>query len=716
MDDNLDVVVDFFERRNVEKKYIQRLKEEKMDPQTFLAMSDEQLHTYIPAYGDIYAARRYFKDLMKREHKNQRSDSLFKKLRRKMGKEKSSDSEEEGEGDKKGTRKKSKKTDGFQLHSNRSEKLRGNSNAKKAVRQIEIGWFDYEYDDNAYHQVKTPNGGGARHVSAPKSWLPNDIMEHGKKLFFRNGKSKKGMVTEFDFEIRNFMGESIEEDCTVADLYDETGSRQLRYYLYTKKRTTSILEQAIDESQLELEEDEDLPDILYTRNLQRSISMSTLPDTGNPGTSTPLPKPSSSINQIVTLKIASDDEGIIFCPQENDHYQLLQSLNAAVDILPPSELSTYLDSVDETLPHNESSAGSAPQSNTSATGGHEQTSTTGIALPVTELEDVRKQDIVRIHKSNLFIEMINLFKTGEMDFSKCRVIRVNANGHDERGTGEGFLKDVFCEFWELFYMKCCEGADIKVPILRHDMQQEEWTAIAYILVNGFKTVNYFPVQICKACFEDALFGVPYANLVDAFFRFVPKTDRVALEKAFNHFQDSDLGDLIDVLETYDCKKYPSQDNIKNIIQEIAHKEIIQQPKFVTDCWKSVFQTRLHWNQETLSKMYLEMCPTVNKILKSLTFPESLDLKGQVTAGYLKKFVKGLDDKDVHSFMRFCTGANLSCDIILVEFTKLSGLQRRPTAQTCGNILRLPTSYESAADLREDFLNIFERRVWDMDYV
>ncbi|VDI00974.1 Hypothetical predicted protein [Mytilus galloprovincialis] len=137
MDDNLDVVVDFFERRNVEKKYIQRLKEEKMDPQTFLAMSDEQLHTYIPAYGDIYAARRYFKDLMKREHKNQRSDSLFKKLRRKMGKEKSSDSEEEGEGDKKGTRKKSKKTDGFQLHSNRSEKLRGNSNAKKAVRQIE---------------------------------------------------------------------------------------------------------------------------------------------------------------------------------------------------------------------------------------------------------------------------------------------------------------------------------------------------------------------------------------------------------------------------------------------------------------------------------------------------------------------------------------------------------------------------------------------------
>lgn len=30
MDDNLDVVVDFFERRNVEKKYIQRLKEEKV--------------------------------------------------------------------------------------------------------------------------------------------------------------------------------------------------------------------------------------------------------------------------------------------------------------------------------------------------------------------------------------------------------------------------------------------------------------------------------------------------------------------------------------------------------------------------------------------------------------------------------------------------------------------------------------------------------------
>ncbi|CAC5424872.1 unnamed protein product [Mytilus coruscus] len=601
MDDNLDVVVDFFESRNVEKKYIQRLKEEKVN------------------------------SIVVQERWEKKSPQIVKKKLKVT---------------KQAQEKKTKKTHGFQLHSNRSEKLLGNTNARKAVRKIEIGWFDYEYADNAYHQVKTPNGVGARDIFAPKSWLTNNILEHGKKLFFKNGKSKRGMVTDFDFEVRNFMGESIEKDCTVGDLYDETGSRQLRYYLYSKKRTTSILEQAIVESQLDLEEDEDLPDILYIRNLQRSISMSTLPITGNPGTSTPLSKTSSSINQIVTLKIASDDE----------------------------ELSTYLNSVDETLPHTESSAGSAPHSYTSAGGGHEQTSTTGITLPdtmVTELEDddrKEKQDIVRIHNCNLFIEMINLFKTGEMDFSKCRVIRVNANCHDERGTGESFLKDVFSEFWELFYMKCCEGADIKVPILRHDMQKIEWTAIAYILVNGFKTVNYFPVQICKACFEDALFGVPYANLVNDFFRFVPKTDKVALEKAFNHFQDSDLGDLIDVLETYDCKRYPSQDNIKNIIQEIAHKEIIQQPKFVTDCWKSVFQKRLHLNQETLSKMYLEMCPTVNKILKSLTFPESLDLKGQVTAGYLKNFVKRLDDKHVNNFMRFCTGANLSSDMILVEFT------------------------------------------------
>ncbi|VDI61427.1 Hypothetical predicted protein [Mytilus galloprovincialis] len=75
---------------------------------------------------------------------------------------------------------------------NRSEKLKGNDNAKKHERKIEIGWFDYDYRSSEYRQVRTPNGGGARYINAPKTWRQDDILQHGKKVFFfLNGKSKK---------------------------------------------------------------------------------------------------------------------------------------------------------------------------------------------------------------------------------------------------------------------------------------------------------------------------------------------------------------------------------------------------------------------------------------------------------------------------------------------------------------------------------------------
>ena len=67
-------------------------------------------------------------------------------------------------------------------------------------------------------------------------------------------------------------------------------------------------------------------------------------------------------------------------------------------------------------------------------------------------------------------------------------------------------------------------------------------------------------------------------------------------------------------------------------------------------------------------------------------------------------------------MRFCTGSNLMCYQLNVAFSMLSGFESRPTAQTCGNMLQLPSCYESVADLREDFMNIFKTNMWEINYV
>ncbi|VDI64842.1 Hypothetical predicted protein [Mytilus galloprovincialis] len=63
-----------------------------------------------------------------------------------------------------------------------------------------------------YRQVRTPNGGGARHINEPKTWRQDDILQHGKKVFFLNCKSNRGKVTDFQFEVRNFMGDRIDND------------------------------------------------------------------------------------------------------------------------------------------------------------------------------------------------------------------------------------------------------------------------------------------------------------------------------------------------------------------------------------------------------------------------------------------------------------------------------------------------------------------------
>jgi hypothetical protein len=44
--------------------------------------------------------------------------------------------------------------------------LKGNKNAKKTLRRVEIGWIHFSENENAFKQVRTKRGGGTRHVCA----------------------------------------------------------------------------------------------------------------------------------------------------------------------------------------------------------------------------------------------------------------------------------------------------------------------------------------------------------------------------------------------------------------------------------------------------------------------------------------------------------------------------------------------------------------------
>ena len=85
-----------------------------------------------------------------------------------------------------------------------------------------------------------------------KSAKREDLLEIGKKLYFPDGKSKKGMkASSCTFTICDFSHSSVDDDMTMGEFYDSSGlSGVLRYYIHTTgpglSRTTQDIESDSD--------------------------------------------------------------------------------------------------------------------------------------------------------------------------------------------------------------------------------------------------------------------------------------------------------------------------------------------------------------------------------------------------------------------------------------------------------------------------------------
>jgi hypothetical protein len=342
--------------------------------------------------------------------------------------------------------------------------------------------------------------------------------------------------------------------------------------------------------------------------------------------------------------------------------------------------------------------------------GEDQNTFTCTAAPVAQK--------VRFHQGNTYQELIKLYKNKsyqlDIDESICKVEHVLPNGETEKGEGIGLIRDIFTEFWNTFYSKC-DGSDIKIPILRHDMGEEEWRAVGRIIANGYKLMGYFPIKLARPLFEDALFGKIHSDLVEVFLQAVPPVEQTIMKNAVQDFGSVDYDEICDILGSHDCLKLPTAENITGLLKEIAHKEIVQEPKFIIECWKPVLQT-VQISKSDLDDIYERKMPTVRKVLQHLKFPPDMDFVQQTTANHLKRFVRSLDKQLLEAFMRFSTGSNILGEEINVEFNKMNGFGRRPTAQTCGCVLKIPTTYDSYQEMREEFENLLKSNVWEMGYV
>lgn len=316
---------------------------------------------------------------------------------------------------------------------------------------------------------------------------------------------------------------------------------------------------------------------------------------------------------------------------------------------------------------------------------------------------------LEVHRLHLREELMKLFSDSSiMDFQELNFTVIDARGQKESGIGQGVTKDVMCTVFNELSNSHMIGFSEKVPSIRHDMSRTAWQAVARMVLWGHK-LGYWPLYLSQAFVIVTLFGEKFlteTTLLDSFKQYVSTDEKETLISMLESFEENNEP-LIDLLSSYKCFRLPTKDTLKDIVLEIAHQELIQKPKYVSNCFAEVantLRTPLFKSVEDVTSLYKGRIPTSRKVVKCLQPPEKMTEKQQVIIEFLKKIIKSLDNKDLCRFLRFITGSdNIPSDKIAVVFTKQ--VFRAPRSRVCISQLELDESYGQYSELAEELTKI-----------
>ncbi|XP_049459333.1 uncharacterized protein LOC125905423 [Epinephelus fuscoguttatus] len=309
--------------------------------------------------------------------------------------------------------------------------------------------------------------------------------------------------------------------------------------------------------------------------------------------------------------------------------------------------------------------------------------------------------------------MIEAFSDPQILTRPLEMRRILPDNSEEAGSGSGLLRDVFSAFYQDFYDSCTLGTTLKVPFIRHDFKADTWKAIGRIFLRGYQDCHYLPIKLAPPLIEEMLFGAVHSHLTEVFLQFTSCQEREVLMQALQDFSSVDPDDLLEVLNNYECRRRVSADTLPAILEEISHKELVQKPNFVIDCWRDITKPQMNLNYEELTKMYADLKPTTKKVSRLLKFQADMTAKQKEVEHHLRRYIRELDEAKLGKFPRFCTGSDLIVsDSIIIEFIVMSDFTRRPIGRTCGMFLELPECYENFPDFRAEFSEILDSNLGD----
>ena len=217
----------------------------------------------------------------------------------------------------------------------------------------------------------------------------------------------------------------------------------------------------------------------------------------------------------------------------------------------------------------------------------------------------------------------------------------------EHGRRSGVAKEVFCLFFKEFISSSLIGFQEKVPCVRHDMTSLDWRTIARIILCSFQ-VSYYPLSLSPTFLMSVLFSeqvITEEMMFESFKQYVTIDERRTIEASIKEFptKDEELESLTDLLSAYNCHSKPKADNLKQLIIELCHQELIQKPRYIGNCFTEEFQIGKLIPQEfksitKLQSFYEARFPSSTRVIKSLSSAPKNDAEKNVS-DHLTRFIK-----------------------------------------------------------------------------
>ncbi|XP_034048418.1 uncharacterized protein LOC117529683 [Thalassophryne amazonica] len=594
-----------------------------------------------------------------------------------------------------------------------------------------------------------------------------------KGLFFPNGNSTKGPVEDFTFTICDFKRNQIPMEDTVGNIYEQTKLRLLRFYLCSKE--AEVDEDGVFSSEV-FSEEEDLQaavhdvsdptgDVLELRsssdsdNEEQAVDFPVLhpisrkqrtsetvasqsPERLHHLYSTPT-HTSHSSKQLQPndgcsegFEVLGMDETVEWDPEdhtsrESDDNVVVITLNCDQEYEAQSSQHSELllkglhfqlsddlytvqkQSAEESV-QNVQDNGQLPGPPDLPLDSSSQLSPSSTA---DNLENSGNSQCISVRRIKVVDDLLSVFMDSKIMNINLKMVIVNEKAVDD----DGVSREIYTAFWEQF-LDYCEGEDERVPRLRPDFWDSEWQAVGRIWVKGLLDHGVLPVRLCKAFILACIHGIDYVDediLMLSFLNYLPLVERSAVESALQGtMDDSNEDDLMDLFTRMGSHSLPPKNNFKAAIETMAHKAILQEPKYVIDC----FAIPMAQVQQKLSDKTSVLClydskqPTGKRVAQLLeTTNVMLSQREQTTFNYLQRYIKNADQSKAGQILRFCTGASVICvSKIMVCFNVETGLNRRPIGHTCGATLEVPCTYSSYPEFRSEFDNILSSDYFEMD--